>query len=270
VYRKGRVLPGLYLANRHLDKPLYIFEGFGSWVKLVEFGPRNCCCVGGTSFTTEQIKLIKSRGFRKIIICFDADQAGEAATKRFLDENTAVLTDMEVYITTVIPGEGKGENDAEWFIARHGLEAFLALPQEDMFEWRMQRTESDDGEKVAEEMVPFIACDPRRVRWARKIRTLSEATNISPELILADVEAIADGERQRKADQKRQLISDAYRDMLQSDEPQIEAQQLISNLDRVADQSTHNPVSISYMRDRVAEVIANNERTERQHQVWVT
>lgn len=270
VFQKRKILQGLNLAVNHKDKPLYVFEGFGSWIKMIETGPRNCCCTGGTAFTDEQLRLVKSLGFRQIALCFDADRAGEEGTKRFLDENIKLLTDIEIYIVTVEPGEESGENDAEWFISKHGLAAFKALPLVDMFEWRMQRAGSEDGEKIAEEMVPFIACDPRRVRWDRKIRTLSEVTNISFDLILLDVERIADGEKQKLADMKKKLISNSYYNMLESDEPQIEAQQLIIELDQMSETRNDNAVSIAYVRDRISNIIQENERTERKDQVWAT
>ena len=88
-------------------------------ISLVSAGVENVVATLGTAFTADHAKLIL-RYARKIIFCYDSDEAGQRATARALP----IVRDAgaEVFVITIPDGK-----DPDDFVRKHGKEGFDKL-----------------------------------------------------------------------------------------------------------------------------------------------
>ncbi len=86
VYSKSRILYGMYQARMAIDKAdeCLLVEGYTDVVSLHQAGIENVVASGGTSLTTEQLRLIR-KYTNNLTIVYDGDKAGVKAALRGLD-----------------------------------------------------------------------------------------------------------------------------------------------------------------------------------------
>lgn len=80
VYNKGRHLFALNIAKKYKEKSIMIVEGYMDAISLHQRGIHNVVASLGTALTEQQGRLINS--FEKVIIGYDADLAGQGATRK--------------------------------------------------------------------------------------------------------------------------------------------------------------------------------------------
>lgn len=121
LFNKRNLLFGLDKAHLSVSSAGFaiVVEGYMDAISLVEAGIKNVVATLGTAFTPEHAKLIL-RYARKIVFCYDSDEAGQRATIRALPIVQAAGAD--VYIVKV--PEGK---DPDEFIRNRGKTAFDEL-----------------------------------------------------------------------------------------------------------------------------------------------
>ena len=87
IYSKSKVLYGLYFARQAINKydECLLVEGYTDVVSLHQAGIENVVASGGTSLTTEQLRLIRKHT-NNLTIIYDGDSAGVAAALRGLDK----------------------------------------------------------------------------------------------------------------------------------------------------------------------------------------
>lgn len=121
LFNKGKLLFGLDKANRAINvaDAAIVVEGYMDAISLFSAGIKNVVATLGTAFTPEHAKLIL-RYARKIIFCYDSDEAGQRATIRALP--IVQTTGAEVFVIKVPDGK-----DPDEFIRKHGKTAFEEL-----------------------------------------------------------------------------------------------------------------------------------------------
>ena len=110
VYSKSRILYGLDLARRDMKKLdlAVVVEGNMDVIASHQAGVKNVVGSSGTSFTEEQLKMIK-RFASRLTLSFDNDSAGEIAARRSID--AAVAAGFAVRILRIPEGAGKDPDD---------------------------------------------------------------------------------------------------------------------------------------------------------------
>ena len=83
VYSKSRVLYGLHWAKEHIvsSGEAIICEGYTDVTGFGRAGILNAVATCGTALTDDHLKLLK-RFTNRIVLAFDADDAGKAAAER--------------------------------------------------------------------------------------------------------------------------------------------------------------------------------------------
>ena len=135
LFRKGRVLFGLHKTKRGLIEAdcAIVCEGQLDLITLFEAGITNVVAPQGTAFTENQARILK-RFVSEVVLCFDADAAGQKAAERSLD---ALLQNNLVVRVAEIPA---GE-DPDSMVRTKGREEFekqVALAR-DFFDWWIER-----------------------------------------------------------------------------------------------------------------------------------
>jgi DNA primase len=118
LFRKGKVLFGLHKTKRPLIEAncAIVCEGQIDLIMLFEAGITNVVAPQGTAFTENQARVLK-RYVNEVILCFDADAAGQKAAERSLD--ALLQNDLIVRVAEMPPGE-----DPDSLIRRNGKEEF--------------------------------------------------------------------------------------------------------------------------------------------------
>jgi DNA primase len=104
LFRKGNVLFGLHKSKRALidAKVAIVCEGQLDLITLFENGITNVVAPQGTAFTEQQARTL-ARLVEQVVLCFDADAAGEKAAERSLE--ALLQNDLLVRIAEMPPGE---------------------------------------------------------------------------------------------------------------------------------------------------------------------
>src|SRR5947209_449354 len=138
LFRKGRVLFGLHKTKRGLIEAdcAIVCEGQLDLITLFEAGIANVVAPQGTAFTEQQARILK-RFVSEVVLCFDADAAGQKAAERSLD---ALLQNNLVVRVAEIPA---GE-DPDSMVRRRGRQEFekLVAGARDFFDWWIERESS--------------------------------------------------------------------------------------------------------------------------------
>ena len=118
VYVKSKVLYGAYFARHAIDKndECLLVEGYTDVISLHQAGIENVVASGGTSLTTDQLRLIKKYS-NNLTIIYDGDAAGIKAALRGLD--MALEESLNVKLVLIPDNE-----DPDSFVRKIGTTAF--------------------------------------------------------------------------------------------------------------------------------------------------
>ncbi len=119
IFKKKDNLFGLNLAKNDKSGRLLLMEGYMDVVALHQSGFGNAVASLGTSFTSEQARLVK-RYAPRAVLCYDNDEAGKKATLRAGD----ILFDEGVKVRVLTVTDGK---DPDEFIKNKGPDMFAVL-----------------------------------------------------------------------------------------------------------------------------------------------
>jgi DNA primase len=135
LFRKGRILFGLHKTKRGLIEAdcAIVCEGQLDLITLFEAGLTNVVAPQGTAFTESQARILK-RYVSEVVLCFDADAAGEKAAERSLEP--LLENDLVVRVAQMPPGE-----DPDSLVRKEGAEKFGAriAGARDFFDFWIER-----------------------------------------------------------------------------------------------------------------------------------
>jgi DNA primase len=135
LFQKGRVLFGLHKSKRPLIEAscAIVCEGQLDLISLFEAGIKNVVAPQGTAFTDQQARILK-RYVDEVVLCFDADTAGQKAAAHSLD--ALLQNDLLVRVVDMPQGE-----DPDSLVRREGKEAFekRVAAARDFFDYTIER-----------------------------------------------------------------------------------------------------------------------------------
>ena len=123
VYHKGSVLYGLYQARRAVrqEGEVVLVEGYTDVMALHQAGVENVVASSGTALTLEQVRLL-GRYAQRVVLLYDADAAGEAASLRGVER--ILEAGLAAYAVALPSGQ-----DPDSFVRESGGGAFRAYVQ---------------------------------------------------------------------------------------------------------------------------------------------
>ncbi len=121
IFQKRQNLFGLNLTRSEIQKEgfAFIVEGYMDVVGLYQAGVKNVCASLGTALTEQQARLL-SRYTKKVVLCYDADNAGRAAALKGIDVLRAA--GLEVRVLHVEDGK-----DPDEYVRTHSRAEFLEM-----------------------------------------------------------------------------------------------------------------------------------------------
>ncbi len=185
-YIKGDHLYGLHAAKKGIQDTDHavLVEGNFDVITLYAAGVRNAVSPMGTAFTARQAKLL-SRYARKVVVAFDGDSAGKAASMKTIEPFQNA--DIEARVVRFDDGE-----DPDSFVRDQGVTRFKELVEEadDLVGWaldeQMPRAEAGDvhrnieGLTAAGEILRQVKSPVAQRRYASEI---SRRLAIEPRLL---------------------------------------------------------------------------------------
>ena len=116
VFKKSLNLFALNFARMTCSEEIILCEGYMDVIALHSAGFTNAVATLGTAITSEQARLMK-RYTKKVIICYDADEAGQKATQKAM----RLLEEVGLPVSVIkIPGS----KDPDEYIKTFGSEKF--------------------------------------------------------------------------------------------------------------------------------------------------
>ena len=216
VYSKRRNLYGINLAKRTKRPNFILCEGNIDVITLHQAGFDNAVASMGTALTTEQIRLL-SRYTKELVLCYDNDGAGQAATEKAISllENS----EFNVRVLSLPRRLQDGEyvkQDVDDFIKFQGPAAFQAIldGSENQMDYRMDavaaKYDLSDGEaKIAysTEIAALIASLPNAVEREVYAGRAAERAGVSRDAMLLEVKRARSKQRgkERQALKKEAL-----------------------------------------------------------------
>jgi DNA primase len=212
IYSKSNTLYHLDRAKealRHSDFAVLV-EGYMDAIAVARAGIGNVVASCGTSLAEPQIKLL-GRFTQRIVVNYDPDMAGQAATERSL----TLLLEKEFDVRVLaLPGGA----DPDKFIKEQGVDAYAKLltnspPYLDYLIGRarqMDRTTAQGKVAALNFLMPFVQRLPNRLlrsEWATRIA--SELRVDEP--VLREALRIAANERRSEVKPKAMLLTPAVK-----------------------------------------------------------
>ena len=193
IYSKGRNLYGLNFTRNDIKKEGYalIVEGYLDFIIPYQAGVRNIVATLGTALTIDQIKLLK-RFANTVIMVYDPDEAGEAASLRNMD--LFISEGVNVYVAQLPKGF-----DPDNYIRKFGTEDFIKLTRssKNLFDYKISKLslkfdiKSAHGKAaVASEMLPTISRIENAVLRSNLIKKLAEKLSVDEESIRTELKKV--------------------------------------------------------------------------------
>lgn len=187
VYSKGRHLYGLNVAKNSDLKKIIIVEGYMDAVSLHQRNIPNAVASLGTALTEAQGRLLRKHG-EQVIIGYDSDGAGQAATLRGLEILDNLGCDLRIL-------QMEGAKDPDEYVIKYGSGRFEKLVEEaislvefkvKLLEQNLNLDNTNDKIKFLNEIAKILAKVDNEIEKEIYIEKIAENYKISKEAIYAE------------------------------------------------------------------------------------
>lgn len=159
MFSKRNILYGIHLSRQHIMKAnaVVLVEGQFDMVSAYLAGTKNVVASGGTALTESQLRVIK-RLAENVLICFDSDSAGDAASRRGIEmaENAGLLVKVVTLVGVKDPDEMIRSDLKGWQKAIEQAQGVYDY----YIDWALRsfdRTTSEGKRKIGQELMPVLA-----------------------------------------------------------------------------------------------------------------
>ena len=188
VYSKGRNLYAMNIVKNERPKTIIMVEGYMDAVSLHQRGINNAVASLGTALTEAQGRLLR-RSCEKVIIGYDSDGAGQAATLRGLEILNNLGCDIRIL-------QIEGAKDPDEFVVKYGVDKFQQYVNRAIslveFKVKMLKNELDlenvnDKVKFLNEVAKILAKVNNNIEREIYIDTISREYGVSKEAIYSEI-----------------------------------------------------------------------------------
>ncbi len=190
-FKKSRNLFALNYAKNHCSQCLILCEGYMDVIALHAAGFENAVATLGTALTQEQARLM-AKHTKQVLICYDSDEAGQAATRKAVRILSEV--DLDVRILRM-----EGAKDPDEYIKKFGPDSFRRVLNSALtgFEFKLETTlkkynlsQAAEKVKASRELCEYISEIPSSVEREVYVSSVATALGFTPDVVKNDVEAI--------------------------------------------------------------------------------
>ena len=272
IYKKGRQLYGLNFAKDAIRKQNYvvIVEGYFDIILPFQNEIKNIVATLGTALTPEQIGALK-RFTKNVIMVYDADQAGQAATLRGLD----LLIEEEMNVRIAILPKGK---DPDSFVREKGRAEFIKVLKDskDLFDYKLgtltakfKSNEPQGKARIIGEMLPTLAKIKNAVLQSGYLKKMAEELQIDEESIRSEIKKINVGGTRSFSRPKEIKETVKYKSATPAELTllaiALEDPHAIKEIEEKLSISTFSDVSVRRILDKVRELESENRKIMPSH-----
>ncbi|MBO7303661.1 MAG: DNA primase [Clostridia bacterium] len=221
VFKKSRNLFALNFAKNTGSESLILCEGYMDVIALHAAGFTNAVATLGTAITSEQARLM-SRYTKKVVISYDADEAGQKAAQKAM----RLLSEVGLEVGVIkVPGA----KDPDEYIKTYGKEKFAEVisNSKSKFEYNMESILSrydinlpQDRINALTELEKLISGVYSAAERDIYIREVSAKLDVNPKSVQNDVERLARIQYSKDKKSESELIKQktaGYRDRVNPD-----------------------------------------------------
>lgn len=246
IYRKGQILYNLNRARKAIEEEgrAVLVEGYMDAIGVWSAGVRHVVAVCGTSLTPLQVRSLR-RHAPEVVLNFDADRAGAAATEKYIP----VLLEEGVRVQVLELGGGM---DPDEYIRARGADAYrrALASARSYFHWLADRARSrfdlrkPEGRVAAFQfLLPAIQRMPDRLDRLAVANDVAEYLRMEPDIVLDEFRKAA-AERRRAAPKKEQPVPDPnevllLHALLHDDEARAEIAPVLGELSVLGRSASH-------------------------------
>ena len=221
VFKKSRNLFALNFARHHCADTMILCEGYMDVIAMHSAGFENAVATLGTAITTEQARMM-SRYTKKVIISYDADEAGQKAAMRAVKMLTEVGLDVSIL---KVPGA----KDPDEYIKKFGADKFRQVlnASKSKFDYNLENILSkydinlpQDKVKALHECEKLISDTYSSAERDIYIQNISKLFGVDAKSIKSDVDRIiAKAATARRKEESNKIKQDAigYSDKVNPD-----------------------------------------------------
>ncbi|MBX4200254.1 DNA primase [Candidatus Parcubacteria bacterium] len=191
LFKKSELLYGLDKAKSEIRKKNYsvLVEGQMDLVLSHQALVKNTVATSGTAFTNLHLERLKRLSSR-ILLAFDADQAGEKASERSAE--LAMSLGLEVKIASLQEGKDPAdlvrESEDKW---KDSLRA--SIPAIEHFLNKIVEREKDTrkiGQEIIKKILPLVSLLRSSIEQSHFVSLITKKTGIKEEIIWDDLKRI--------------------------------------------------------------------------------
>jgi DNA primase len=205
LYNKSRNLFGLSFSKEAIKERGYaiLVEGYMDFVIPFQYGVENLVASLGTSLTPQQVELL-GRYTHEVVVSYDPDSAGIAATQRSLD--LFLEADFRVKVLRLPEGQ-----DPDVFVRTSGAEEYRSRAQtaipylEFILDTAIQKqgalSDPKNKVQVMNTVLPYLAKLPSAVERSDYVFRFARKLGIEDQQLLAETKRAAQQKRGRLAEE---------------------------------------------------------------------
>ena len=191
VYKKTRHVYALNFARHTCGETLILCEGYMDVIALHAAGFTNAVATLGTAITSDQARLM-SRYTKRVVICYDSDEAGQKAAQKALKVLSDVGLDVRVM---VVPGS----KDPDEYIKAFGKEKFSDVLNDAKieFEYKMENIFSKYDINLSQDKIKALELLENEISTVYSeaerdiyIKIVADKLGVEPKSVKSDVQRI--------------------------------------------------------------------------------
>ena len=210
AFKKSRHLFALNFAKKKCEEQMILCEGYMDVIALHEAGFENAVATLGTAITSEQARIF-AKYTKKVVICYDSDNAGQNATQKAI----RLLGEVGVEVRIL---KLSGAKDPDEYIKKYGADSFSKLLGESKtgFDYNVDKIISshdislvEEKVKASSEVCVLIARVYSKVEREIYVHRAAELLQLNADALASDVERIRKRleREERNAQSKEALLS---------------------------------------------------------------
>jgi DNA primase len=203
LYIKGQHLFGLNYARETIRQKSYaiLVEGYLDFLVPFQAGVRNLVASLGTALTEHQVRLL-GRYARKIVVNFDPDSAGVAATKRSLE--LLLQAGFKVNVLTL-----PDNLDPDEYIREQGVEGYIKLLKNSQafLDYIVERAVHEHDQtkptgkvETLNAILPYLKLVKDRIERAEQCERIADRLKIDSRLIREEVKRAAEAREEKMSE----------------------------------------------------------------------
>lgn len=185
LYIKSKILYGIYFARMAIDKAdeCLLVEGYTDVMSLHQAGVENVVASGGTSLTTDQLRLIK-KYTNNLTIVYDGDAAGIKAALRGLE----MALEESLNVKLVLIPDKEDPDSYVRLVGANAFKEFVAANKRDFILFQLEILLKDAGTDISRknEIVNQIAETISKINKAEDFSRQQEYIRQSATLLKID------------------------------------------------------------------------------------